>query len=335
MFVHECYSPEYKTSFYPRATGNMGGFGRTAGTWVKLQDTLYMSEERQRDQIKLRKPKVQLKIENWTLKSQINKMFHCSTSLCPRKRYRRLNSADKTVTKRPCETQKQTCVKQLRHFRPRAARTTTPVQKRPAENQSHNNYLNQVWQKRKTLNLSGFLSSSSDPREGDPPQETAFSQRSTVSLWATPLSGPLCFWSQTPAEKTGPREHFCIKYQRCEFQVHLRDEQNHWKSKWLELQTHEKQKTVLLMLKRWSSPTLDSWTVCTSLFLLPAYIMCCSGLQPAGNTYINHREAGHMQKHAGWRFLTYWTGEDEAEWVGDASVIVLVLVTVDDERVGC
>lgn len=56
---------------------------------------------------------------------------------------------------------------------------------------------------------------------------------------------------------------------------------------------------MVMMLEGQSWQTLDSWTVCTSLFLLPAYIICCSGLQPAGNTHINHREAEHMQKHAG------------------------------------
>lgn len=110
-----------------------GKYGRirTADTWVKLQNTLYMSEECQRDQLKLRKPNLQLKIQNETLKSQIKKMFHYSRCFCPLKRYRRLNSADKTVTKRPCGTQKQTCVKQPCHFSTRAAYSTTPVKRRP------------------------------------------------------------------------------------------------------------------------------------------------------------------------------------------------------------
>lgn len=146
------------------------------------------------------------------------------------------------------------------------------------------------------LNLSGFLSSSPDPCEGNPPQEMAFSRRSPVSPWATPLSGPLCFWSQTPA-KTGVCEHFASNIKVARF-GYIREmnrttgNPNYYSCR--NMKSKNTMTMMMMMLEGQSGQTLVSWTVCTSLFLLPAYIICCSGLQPAGNTHVNHREAGHM-----------------------------------------
>lgn len=91
--------------------------------------------------------------------------------------------------------------------------------------------------------------------------------------------------------------------------------------------------------KTYCSQTLERSTVFTSLFLLPAYIICCSGLQPAIHKYVNinpvDKDSAENNMYSSYRMmynvLTHWTGEDEAQGIGNTSIIMLVFITVDNK----
>ncbi len=72
---------------------------------------------------------------------------------------------------------------------------------------------------------------------------------------------------------------------------------------------------------------------CTSLFLLPAYIICCSGLQPGGVQKRSHTQLLQRNRRpVNTALLTHRTGEDEAERVRHASITVGQFITVHDIR---
>lgn len=162
MFLRKRSSRERKRmaegSCHPWATGKIPGVQKQ-----KLQYNIFTSEGFQRHHLKLKTAK---KIWEWNT-DKSNKQFCGSTGFCPLKRERRVNSADTS------------------------GRAAVLRGARGWQRQRHNNYSNQVLHKEeKTSNRSRLF-----PVSLGPPIETAFSRRSPVASWATPPSGPLCFWS--------------------------------------------------------------------------------------------------------------------------------------------
>lgn len=155
------------------------------------------------------------------------------------------------------------------------------------QRQRQNSYLNQVWHKEeKTQNRSRLFPSPEAPR---------WRRRLAEEAQFLPeplLRQVLCVSDLKHLQKTPGCELISALWVRN-------------KSVW----SHEGKQglisspTIAENLGDWSKRTLLSWMVWTSLILLPAYIICWSGLQPAGNTPVKHRDAAHVQKLAGSMFL--------------------------------